>query len=132
LRFAVAVEPFFVDADELNERLMRFGDLPEGFFQSLLPRLVYHLGVDERIESLIRWGSATRGNVTPEQREMLGEMSLDDVLSALSLDSPQSRDVKRNHECRVNSQASAVQSVQSCFRIAISASLAIYSALNSS
>jgi hypothetical protein len=34
-------------------------------------------------DKLFRWGSATRGHLTEEQRERLNAMSLDDVISAL-------------------------------------------------
>ncbi len=34
-------------------------------------------------DKLFRWGSATRGHLTEEQRERLNAMSLDDVIAAL-------------------------------------------------
>ena len=34
-------------------------------------------------DKLFRWGSATRGHLTEEQRERLNAMSLDDVISTL-------------------------------------------------
>jgi hypothetical protein len=33
---------------------------------------------------LYRWGSATHGQLTPEQRERLSAMSLDEVIAALT------------------------------------------------
>jgi hypothetical protein len=35
-------------------------------------------------DKLFRWGSATRGHLTDEQREMLNAMTLDDVIVALT------------------------------------------------
>jgi len=35
-------------------------------------------------DKLFRWGSATRGQLTAEQRERLNAMSLDEVMSALA------------------------------------------------
>jgi hypothetical protein len=34
-------------------------------------------------DKLFRWGSATRGQLTAEQRERLSAMSLDDIIAAL-------------------------------------------------
>jgi len=39
-------------------------------------------------DKLFRWGSATRGHLTEEQRAMLSEMSLDDVIEALTARQP--------------------------------------------
>lgn len=35
-------------------------------------------------DKLFRWGSATRGQLTAEQRERLNAMSLDEVIAALT------------------------------------------------
>jgi alpha-tubulin suppressor-like RCC1 family protein len=35
-------------------------------------------------DKLFRWGSATRGQLTDEQRERLNSMSLDEVIAALT------------------------------------------------
>jgi dsDNA-binding SOS-regulon protein len=35
-------------------------------------------------DKLFRWGSATRGQLTEEQRERLSSMSLDEVIAALT------------------------------------------------
>jgi hypothetical protein len=35
-------------------------------------------------DKLFRWGSATRGQLTEEQRERLNAMSLDEVIAALT------------------------------------------------
>jgi len=36
-------------------------------------------------DKLFRWGSAARGQLTNEQRDLLSAMSLDDVILALAL-----------------------------------------------
>jgi|SRR5262245_31595657 len=42
----------------------------------------------EACDKLFRWGSATRGHLTEEQRERLNTMSLDDVIAALIAKQP--------------------------------------------
>jgi hypothetical protein len=50
----VAVKPVLVKLKQLDKPDMRLCHLPEGFFEFLLPRIVSHLRVDERVDVGVR------------------------------------------------------------------------------